>query len=76
MEDSYDKLRGDGSYGQLENINVENPVDGTTYSGSIIQYSYGMAVPYMIIFSGLDSDGNAVVWDYMLGTIDAEVNPI
>ena len=30
----------------------------------------------MLIFSGLDRNGNVIIFDYILDTIDAEINPM
>lgn len=36
IQDQYNQERGDGSFGQIENISVDLPEIDTTYSGSII----------------------------------------
>jgi len=30
----------------------------------------------MVLFSGLNYEGEAVIFDYMIGTIDPEINPV
>ena len=40
----YDTERGDGSFGQTENIGVRLPVDGAVYSGTVTHVSQGSPV--------------------------------
>ena len=55
---------------------MNSPVDGTTYNGQITNYAYDTIISFMLIFSGLDRNDNIVIFDYILGTIDSESNPI
>jgi len=61
MADQYNSERGDGSFGQIENISIDTPTDGATYSGKIINYSYGSPVPYLIVISGVDHNNELVI---------------
>lgn len=62
------------AFGSIENISVDAPIHGVTYTGQIINLSEEDGiVDYTLIFSGLDASGNTVIFDYMQGTIDPAV---
>ena len=54
MATDYNQERGDGSFGQLEVISIGMPTDQTTYTGTIINWSYRDPVQFLVVFSGLD----------------------
>ena len=72
MENQYNTLRGDGSIGQIDNIGLSTPTDGTTYSGQVVNLSPTITtkVSFMIIFSGLGSSDNTIIFDYIRAEID------
>ena len=73
-QDRYNAQRGDGSLGQIENISVDTPTDGSTYEGSIEHYTKGVPVEFILVFSGLNSEDEAVIFDYIDGTLDPGVD--
>lgn len=46
-----------GSLGQVENISVQNAVEGHEYSGKVQYYSGGSNAEFQVIFSGTDAEG-------------------
>lgn len=67
------QVRGDGSFGQIENIDMDSPVVGTTYTYTINHFSAGEAVEFMIIFSGLDEEDVPTIFGFVSDTIDANI---
>jgi len=67
---TYNVERGDGSFGQVENIRISTPTPDYTYTGKVIHWTKEYSVDFMIIFSGLDSDGNTVIFDYFTSIIN------
>ena len=65
--DVYEEDRDDGSFGNIENISIDTPIDGVTYTGEITHLSEDATevVEYTLIYSGQDDEGNAVILDYM-----------
>ena len=71
-EEDFNTKRGDGSWGQIENISVLSPTDDTTYVGTVTHSSEGDPAQFMLVFSGLDSNGDSVIYDHHIGLIDPE----
>jgi len=62
------------AFGSIENISVDTPIHGVTYTGQIINLSEEDGiVDYILIFSGQDASGNMIIFDYMQGTIDPSI---
>ena len=67
---NYNVARGDGSFGQVENIRIPVPTPGHPYTGRVIHWTKQYSVEFMVILSGLDEDGNTVIYDYFQGILN------